>query len=64
MQPKVTKTKTRETPQLHLKKIPEPGRKYHQAPGIMNILISASILVDAGCELFLYGTGSDISYDG
>ena len=64
MQPKVTKMKTRETFQLLLLKIPEPGRESHQASGIMNNLLSESIIFDAGCELFLYGIGADILYYG
>ena len=64
MQPKVSKTRTIETLQLLLNKIPEPGHEAHQSYNIMNNVLFASILVDAGCEVFLYVTGADIYYNG
>ena len=64
MQPKGAKMMTRETVELLLNKIPEQGREAHRASGLMNNLVSASVLVDAGCEVFFYKTGADISYNG
>ena len=64
MQPKGSKMKTREKLQLLLNKIPEPGCGAHRESGIMNNLLSTSSLVDTDCEVFLYGTGYDISYNG
>ena len=55
---------TRETIQLLLNKIPEPCHEAYQASDIINNLLSESILVDTGYEVFLYGTGSNISYNG
>ena len=64
MQPKITKIKTRENLQILLKKLPEPSCEAHRASVIMNNLLYASVIADAGCEVFLYGTGSDTSYNG
>ena len=49
MQPKVTKMKIRVTLQLLLNKISEPGHEAHRSSGIINNLLSASIIVDAVC---------------
>ena len=64
MQPKVTRMKIRETLQTLFNKIPEPGCKDHRECSIISNLLSASILVDTGCEVFLYGTGAGTSYNG
>ena len=63
MQTKVAKMQTRETFQLLLNKILEPGREDHQASGIMNNFLFASILVDTCCERLLYGTGAYILFN-
>ena len=47
-----------------LNKIPEAGRESHRSSVVMNNLLSISILVDVGGEVFLYGTILDISYNG
>ena len=47
-----------------LNKIPEAVRESHRSSVVMNNLLSISILVDVGGEVFLYGTILDISYNG
>ena len=64
MQPKGIQLQTRETIQLLLNKILEPGHESRWASGITNKLLSTSIRVDAGCKLFLYGTGGYSSFNG
>ena len=54
---------TIETLQLLLNKIHVPNREAHRSYGIMNNLLSGSILVNAGYEVFLYVAGADISYN-
>ena len=56
--------KTQQILQLLLNKIPETIREAHQEYGIMNNLLSASNLLDSVCEVLLYGTGEDITYNG
>ena len=43
---------TTETLQMLISKLPSDAREAHRTPGLLNNLIAASKLVDAGCELF------------
>ena len=47
-----------------LNKLPNEAREAHRTPGLLNNLISASKLVDAGCDLFFHKTGCDITRNG
>ena len=56
--------RTSETLQLLLNKIPAAECEAHRTPGIMKNLLSALVLMDAGCEVFFYGTGIDVTFSG
>ena len=55
---------TNKTMELLLAKLPKAAREAHCAPGIINDLLSVSVLCDAGCEVFFYSTGCEISFNG
>ena len=57
MQPKVGRTNKPETLQLILNKTPASRRGAHRTFGIMNNLLSASVLVDAELKKCFYGRG-------
>ena len=64
LQPAGSTMHTTETVNLLLKKLPTKARQAHRVPGIMNILLSVPILVNAGCVVFFQRTGCDITYNG
>ena len=43
---------TTKTMELWLAKLPKAAKEAHRAPGIINDLISVSILCDTDCEVF------------
>ena len=47
-----------------LAELPKAAREAQRAPGIINSLLSVSILCDAGCEVFFHSTGCEISFNG
>ena len=49
--------------ELLIAKLPKASRESHLAPGIINNLISVSVLCGAGCELFLHSTGCEIRFN-
>ena len=55
---------TTKTLQLLLNKLPKPAREAHRAPGIVNNLVSVSVLCDAGCEVYFHHTGCEITFNG
>ena len=55
---------TIKTMELLLAKLPKAAKEAHLAPGIINNLLSVSILCDAGCEVFFHSTGCEISFNG
>ena len=55
---------TTKTMELLLAKLPKASRKAHLAPGIINNLLSVSVLCNAGCEVFLHRNGCEISFNG
>ena len=55
---------TTKTMELLLAKLPKAAREAHLAPGVINNLLSVSVLCDAGCELFFHSTGCEISFNG
>ena len=55
---------TTKTMKLLLAKLPKSAREAHRAPGIINNLLSISVLCDAGCEVFFHSTSCEISFNG
>jgi hypothetical protein len=55
---------TTKTLQLLLNKLPDAAREAHCAPGIINNLVSVSVLCDAGCEVFFHSTGCEVTFNG
>ena len=49
--------------ELLLDKLAKAAREVHRAPGIINNLLSVSVLCDAGCEVFFHSTGCEISFN-
>ena len=50
--------------ELLISKMPRAAREAHRAPGIINNLLSVSVLCDAGCEVFFHSIGCEISFNG
>ena len=46
-----------------LAELPKADRGAQRAPGIINSLLSVSILCDAGCEVFFHSTRCEISFN-
>ena len=55
---------TTKTLQLLLNKLPTAAREAHRTPGIVNNLVSVSVLCDAGCEVFFHSTGCEVTFNG
>ena len=47
-----------------LAKLPKAAGEADLAPGIINNLPYISVLCNAGCEVFFYSTGCEISFNG
>ena len=54
LQPAGATMHTTKTVNLLLKKLLTKAIQAHRIPGILNILLSVSIIVDAGCEVFFH----------
>ena len=52
LQPAGARMFTTKTMELLLAKLPKSSREAHRAPGIINNLLSVSVLCDVGCEFF------------
>ena len=64
IQPAGSRIFTNKTMELLLNKLPKAAKEAHRAPGVINNLLSVSILCDAGCEVFFHSTGCEISFNG
>ena len=64
LQPAGARMFTTKTMELLLSKLTKANKEAHLAPGIINNLLSVSILCDAGCEVFFHSTGCEISFNG
>ena len=64
LQPAGARMFTTKMMELLLAKLPKSAREVHLVPGIINNLLSVSVLCDAGCEVFLHITGCEISFNG
>jgi hypothetical protein len=49
---------------LLLWNLPPETRLGHRLPGLVNILLSIAALVDAGCKVTFYCTGSKVTFEG
>jgi hypothetical protein len=49
---------------LLLWNLPPEARLRHRLPGLVNNLLSAAALVDAGCKVFFYPNGCKVTFDG
>ena len=54
---------TTKTMELLLTKLPKAAREAHLAPGIINNLLSVSVLCDASCEAFFHSTGYEMNFN-
>ena len=64
LQPAGARMFTTKTTELLISKLTKAIRELHLAPGIINNLISVSVLCDSGCEVFFHSTGCEISFNG
>ena len=55
---------TTTTQQLLLNKLPASAREAYSTPGLVNNLLSAAVLADAGCNLYFNQTGYEVEYNG
>ena len=55
---------TNKTMDLLLARLPKEASEGHRTPGIINNLLSVSVMCDAGCEVFFHSTGYEISFNG
>ena len=55
---------TTKTLELLLSKLPKAAREAHRAPGIINNLLSVSVLCDAGCEVWFHNKTYEIDFNG
>ncbi len=49
---------------LLLCNLPKTARLGHRLPGLINNLLSVSMLVDSGCDVYFHRTGCEVSFDG
>ena len=64
LQPARARMFTTKTMELLLAKLPNADREAHRETGIIDNLLSVSVLYDAGCEVFFHSTGCEISLHG
>ena len=64
IQPAGARMFTTKTLRLLLNKLPTAAREAHRAPGIVNNLVSVSVLCDAGCSVFFHPTGCEVTFNG
>ena len=55
---------TSKTLELLLTKLPKAAREAHRAPGIINNLLSVSVLCDAGCDVWFHDKCCEIRFNG
>ena len=55
---------TAKTLELLLSKLPKAAREAHRAPGIINNLLSVSVLCNAGCEVWFHNKSCEIDFNG
>ena len=55
---------TSKTLDLLLTKLPPEAKEAHLTAGIINNLLSIPVLVDAGCEVFFFNNGCEITFHG
>ena len=64
IQPGGNKMITSHAVNLLLSKLPANAKIGHRLPGLVNNLISVSMLCDAGCEVFFHSTGCKVTHKG
>jgi hypothetical protein len=64
IQPGGTSMCTTHAMDLLLQKLPPNARMAHCLPGLINTLLSVTVLCNAGCKVYFHSTGYEVTLNG